>query len=78
MNNVEVEMNQRDIIDALNKCPSHSGLDFMMTLSIETELEKIIESLDINPHTKSTILIILIVISITAISTMIYRKRKTL
>ena len=37
LNNVEIVMGPRDIIDALNKCPSHGGLDFTAKIIMNIE-----------------------------------------
>ena len=37
LNDTEVNMGKRDIIDAFNKCPNHSGLDFTARIMIDIE-----------------------------------------
>lgn len=39
MKNVEFNMGHQDIIDAANKCPDHSGLDFTVTQSVDSVIE---------------------------------------
>ena len=60
MDNYTLSMNQTQIIDAYNKCPYHSGLDFTIKvkLSKETYTNKTIDGI-INPVTRNNIAIII-------------------
>ena len=43
MYNLNIKMNRKDIIDALNKCPNHTGLDFTVRIELVEDLSKLIE-----------------------------------
>ena len=68
--NYELPMTHKQIVDAYNKCPFHSGLDFTIKLVVTQN-----EYYETNPFTKNSIMIIVSILIIT-ITGIVYVNRK--
>ena len=69
---ISIDMNRHDIIDALNKCPDHSGLDFTVKLMIEETDTTLLK----NPNTGIGLSILIITVLVLSIGSIVIIKKK--